>query len=72
MRALLHYQVYLCNRTVTVACRCRKQGVLVDGVVTALEKDGLTKMRRLMKVNDSTHARELKAAGWTMEEFDQG
>ncbi|CAM9328538.1 unnamed protein product [Laminaria digitata] len=47
-------------------------GVLVDGVVTSLEKDELTKMRRLMKVNDSTHARELKAAGWTAQEFDQG
>lgn len=37
-----------------------------------MEKDELTKMRRLMKVNDTTHALELKAAGWTTEEFDQG
>lgn len=63
--------IYL-KSNVAVQCRCRAQGVLVDGVVTSLEKDELTKMRKLMKVNDTTHAIELNAAGWTAQEFDQG
>lgn len=49
-----------------------EQGVLVDGVVTTQEKDELAKWRREMGVNEETHAVELKAAGWSLQEFDQG
>eukprot|EP00903_Cladosiphon_okamuranus_P009554 g9098.t1 len=48
------------------------QGVLVDGVVTTVEKDKLSKMRREMNVDDHTHKTELEAAGWSTKEFDQG
>lgn len=48
------------------------QGVLVDGIVTTTEKDELARMREEMEVDDATHAAELKAAGWTTQEFDQG
>ncbi|CAM9450650.1 unnamed protein product [Scytosiphon promiscuus] len=47
-------------------------GVLVDGVVTATEKDELAKMRREMKVDEATHEEELRAAGWSTQEFEQG
>ncbi|CAN0355341.1 unnamed protein product [Pylaiella littoralis] len=47
-------------------------GVLVDGIVTATEKDGLAEMRRGMNVDEAVHAAGLKAAGWTTQEFDQG
>ena len=48
------------------------QGVLVDGIVTTLEKDELSKMRREMMVDEQTHKTELEAAGWSPQEFDQG
>lgn len=48
------------------------QGVLVDGIVTTLEKDELSKMRREMRVDEHTHKAELEAAGWSTQEFDQG
>lgn len=48
------------------------QGVLVDGVVTSTEKKELAKMQRSMKVDDAAHAKELKAAGWSVQEYDQG
>lgn len=51
---------------------CRGQGVLVDGVVTTMEKDELEKLRQDMSVDEATHAAELKAAGWSTQEFDQG
>ncbi|CAM9181723.1 unnamed protein product, partial [Ectocarpus sp. 13 AM-2016] len=47
-------------------------GVLVDGVVTTMEKDELEKMRQDMSVDEATHTAELKAAGWSTQEFDQG
>lgn len=48
------------------------QGILVDGVVTPTEKEALDKARKMMGVDNDTHARELKAAGWSAREFDQG
>ncbi|CAM9344113.1 unnamed protein product [Ectocarpus sp. 8 AP-2014] len=47
-------------------------GVLVDGVVTTMEKDELEKMRQDMSVDEATHTAELKTAGWSTQEFDQG
>lgn len=41
-------------------------------MVTTTEKDKLAKVRKSMRVDDAAHAEELKAAGWTMQEFDQG
>lgn len=52
--------------------RCRVQGVLVDGVVTSTEKEELAKMRKTMNVNDMAHKKEVEAAGWSIQEFDQG
>lgn len=50
----------------------RGQGVLVDGVVTTMEKDELEKMRQDMNVDEATHTAELRAAGWSTQEFEQG
>ncbi|CAN0562636.1 unnamed protein product [Ectocarpus sp. 12 AP-2014] len=37
-----------------------------------MEKDELEKMRQDMSVDEATHTAELRAAGWSTQEFDQG
>lgn len=56
----------------TASFPCPEKGVLVDGVVTSGEKEELQKMRKLMKVDDNAHVEELRVAGWSTQEFDQG
>lgn len=48
------------------------KGMLLEGVVTQSEKDELSQMKETMRVDDEVHKQELKAAGWSEDEYHRG